>query len=61
MVIGLLEIQVEHDVICRGCALGNNSKGYFPGSDSRSKGILYLVHSDIYGLMIVSSLDGFSQ
>ena len=59
MVIGLPELQVEHDGICRGCALGKNAKGSFPSSDSRSKGILDLVHSDGSGLMIVSSLVGF--
>jgi hypothetical protein len=44
MVTGLLVLCVEHDGICRGCALGKNAKGYFPGSDNKSKGILDLVH-----------------
>jgi transposase InsO family protein len=59
MVTGLPELQVEHDGICRGCALGKNAKGYFPSSDSRSKGILDLVHSDVCGPMTVASLGGF--
>jgi len=33
----LPKLQVEHDGVCRGCALGKNVKGAFPGSDSRSK------------------------
>jgi hypothetical protein len=59
MVTWLPELQVEHDGIFRGCALGNNSKGSFPSSDSRSKGILDLVHSDVCGLMTISYLGGF--
>jgi hypothetical protein len=59
MVTGLPELQVEHDGICRGCALGKNAKGYFPRSDNRSKGILDLVHSDVCGPMTVASLGGF--
>ena len=31
MVTGLLELQVEHDDICRDCALGKSAKGYFSG------------------------------
>jgi hypothetical protein len=59
MVTDLLVLRVEHDNICIGCALGKNAKGSFPGSDNRSKGILDLVHSDLCGPMIVSSLSGY--
>jgi transposase InsO family protein len=59
MVTRLPELQVEHDGICRGCSLGNNSKGYFPSSDNRSKGILDLVHLDVCGPMTVAYLGGF--
>jgi hypothetical protein len=59
MVTGLPELQVEHDGICRGCALGKNAKGSFPRSDNRSKGILDLVHSDVCGPMTVAYLGGF--
>jgi hypothetical protein len=31
MVTGLPALCVEHDGICRGCALGKNAKGSFPG------------------------------
>jgi hypothetical protein len=47
MVTSLSEIHIEHDGVCKGCALGNNVKGSFPGSDSRSKGILDLIHTDV--------------
>ena len=52
-------LQVEHDGVCRGCALGKNAKSSFKSSDSRSKGILDLVHSDICGPMLVPSLSGY--
>jgi hypothetical protein len=59
MVTDLPELRVEHDSICKGCALGKNAKGSFPGSDSRSKGIVDLVHSDLCGPMTVASLSGY--
>jgi transposase InsO family protein len=56
MVTGLPEIHIEHDGICRGCALGKNVKGSFPSNDSRSKGILDLIHTNVCGPMFVASL-----
>jgi hypothetical protein len=47
MVTGLPEIHVQHDGVCRGCPLGKNVKGSFLSSDSRSKGILDLIHSEM--------------
>ena len=44
MVTGLPMLHVEHDGICRGCALGKNTKGSFPKSETISKGILDLIH-----------------
>jgi hypothetical protein len=44
----------------QGCALGKYAKTTFPSSDSRSKGILDLVHSDVCGPMSVGSLSGFN-
>jgi hypothetical protein len=59
MVTGLPEIHIEHDGVCRGCALGKNVKGSFSSSDSRSKGILDLIHTDVCGPMTVASLSGY--
>ena len=42
-----------------GCALGKNIKGFFPNSDNGSKEILDLIHSDVCGLMTISSLNGY--
>jgi hypothetical protein len=59
MVIGLPKIHVEHDGVCRGCALGKNVKGSFSSSGNRSKGILDLIHTDVCGSMSVASLNGY--
>jgi hypothetical protein len=59
MVTGLLALRVEHDGICKGCALGKNATRSFPSRDNRSKGILDLVHSDLCGPMSVASLSGY--
>jgi hypothetical protein len=59
IVTSLRNIHFENNGICRGCALGKNSKGSFPNSDSRSKGILDLVHTDLCGPMTVASLSGY--
>jgi hypothetical protein len=56
-VTGLLEIHIEHDGFCKGCDLRNNVEGSFSRSDSRSKGILDLIHTYVCGPMIVSSLN----
>jgi hypothetical protein len=59
MVTGIPEPQAEHEGVCRGCTLGKNTKGPYSSSDSRSKGILDLMHSDVCRPMTVSSLGGF--
>ena len=59
MVTDFPELQIEHDGVCKGCALGKLAKSSFPNSDSKPKGILDLVHSDLCGPMSVASLGGF--
>jgi hypothetical protein len=59
MVTSLPDMQVEHDGVCKGCALGKNAKGRFSSSDNRSKGILDIIHSDVCGQMMVPSLGNF--
>jgi hypothetical protein len=45
--------------VCRGCALGKNAKRPFTSSDTRSKGTLDLIHSDVCGPMSAPSLSGY--
>jgi len=58
IVTGLLEFSVEHQGVCKGCALGKYSKTAFLGSDNKSKGILDLIRSDVCGTMSTVSLSG---
>jgi hypothetical protein len=60
IVTSLPEFSVEQKSVCKGCALGKNAKVAFPSSESKSKGILDLIHSDVCGLMLVASVQGFS-
>ena len=39
--------------------LGKFVKASFPRSDTKSKGVLDLVHLDIFGLMLMKSLRGY--
>jgi hypothetical protein len=59
MVTSLPEIQAELDGVCKECAQGKNVKHSFPNSDSRAKGFLDIVHSDIFGPMSTTSLSGY--
>ena len=47
----LLEFEVQHDGVFRGCAHGKDVKKHFPNSDSRANGILDIIHSDLCGTM----------
>jgi hypothetical protein len=58
MVTRVPNFSSEHHELCKGCILGKYTKNAFPRSDSRVAGILDLIHSDIYGLMSSTSLNG---
>ena len=49
VVEGILEIQEKHEGDCKGCAKGKNTKNKFPSSESKAKGILEIIHSDVCG------------
>jgi hypothetical protein len=44
VVIVLPELKVDHEGICKGCAQGKITKNPFPKSDSKTDGILEIVH-----------------
>jgi hypothetical protein len=58
VVTGVLQISTEHQDVFKGCALGKFTKASFPSSDTRSTGILDLVHTNVYGPMTRKSLSG---
>ena len=59
VVTGLLEIQIDHEGVCKGCALGKNTKNPFPSNNNKAKGILDIVHLDVCGPMSATSLSGY--
>ena len=58
MVMGMPKFSHEHSGVCKSCALGKNTKRSFSKSNSRFKGILDMIHSDICGPMSSPSLSG---
>jgi hypothetical protein len=58
MVTGILDFSIEHQELCKGCALGKYTKTFLPSSDSRVAGILDLIHSYVCSLMSSTSLYG---
>ena len=45
--------------MCEGFAQGKNVESMFPSSDSKAKGILDIVHSDVCGPMTATSLSRY--
>jgi hypothetical protein len=59
MVIGLPEIQVDQEGICKGCAEGKIVKNPFPSSESKATGVLDIIRLDICRPMYTSSSNGY--
>ena len=59
VVEGLLEMQAKHEGVCKGCMKGKNTKKKFPSSESKAKGILDIIHSNVCSSMSSSSLSGY--
>jgi hypothetical protein len=57
MVEGFPECNLEVN-FCEHCIYGKQNHVRFPYGVKREKGILELVHSDVFGPVIVPSLDG---
>jgi len=51
MVKGIPNLKEDHEGVCKGCDLGNNTRKPFSSNDSRSKEVLDLIHLDICGSM----------
>jgi len=59
MTKGMPDFSSKSSGVCRGCALGKYTKTAFPSSDSRSEGVLQLIHLDLCGPMSSASLTGY--
>ena len=51
-----MEPKENHEGICKGCVQGKNVKKKFPRSEIKDKGILEIVHSNVFGPMSSISL-----
>ena len=49
----LPELVNHNEGVCKGCALGKNSRKKFPKSNSRAEGLLDIIHSDVCGKMSI--------
>jgi transposase InsO family protein len=58
-VTGLPKLKVDHEGVCKRCAQGKNIKNPFPKRDSKTEGVLELIHSDVCGRMPSSSISGY--
>jgi len=58
MVNGIPELKEEHEGTCKGCSQGKNVKKPFTKNDTRSREVLDLIHSDVYGPIAMKSLGG---
>ena len=59
VVMGLPDMKIKHEGICKGCAKGKNIKNPFLKSETKTKAMLELIHSYVCGPMYSTSLSGF--
>ena len=59
MVTGLQDLKIEHEGTCKGCARGKSIKNPFLKSETKTKGTLELIHSNVCGPMPSISLWGY--
>ena len=55
----LLYLKIDHERTCKGCARGKNIKNPFPKSETKTKGTLELIHSDVCDPMPSILLSGY--
>ena len=53
------DMKIDHEGVCKGCAEGKNTKNSFPKRNTKTKGILELIHFDVSGPMPSTSLSGY--
>ena len=51
-------MKLDHEGVCKGCSLGKHTRKPFHNSETRSKEILDLIHSDACGPIYEKSLGG---
>lgn len=58
LVLGILDVQAQHDGFFHGFTSGKKTRGPFPSSKNKKTKILHLIISDICGMMHVHSVGG---
>ena len=59
VVTGLPDMKTDHEGTCKGCVRGNKIKNIFLKSESKTKGTLELIHSDVCGPIPSTYLSGY--
>ena len=54
----MLQFSNNHEGVCQGCAEGKHTRGPFPSSVTKTSDVLQLIHSDLSGMLPVTSLGG---
>ena len=57
---GIPELRDNHEGTCQGCTEGNHRRGPFPSSVTKTIVIFQLIHSDLPGMLPMTSLGGCS-
>ena len=52
-------MKIDYEGTCKGCVRGNNIKNPFSKSETKTKSTLELIHNDVCGLMLSTSLSGY--
>ena len=55
----LLDLNIDHEGTCKGCARGKNIKNPFPKSETKTKGTLDMIHCNVCGLVPSTYLSGY--
>ena len=58
--MGMPDFTNNHEGVCQGCADGKHTRVPFPSSITKASDVLQLVHSDLFGMLPVTSLGGCS-
>ena len=59
VVIGLPDLKIDHEGTCKGSARGKNIKNTFLKSETKTKGTLELIDSDVCGPISSICLSGY--
>ena len=59
VVTSLPNLNIDHEGTCKGCEKGKNIKNPFPKSETKTKGTLKLIHSNVCGPIPSTYLSGY--